>query len=158
MTSIGFSSHDHGACIADGLAAAREICAKQNLHLTPTRARVLEILLAEHRALGAYDILDILRAEGASAQPPVAYRALDFLVKAGLAHRIERLNAFVACSHIGRDHAPVFLICTKCRKVGEASGEAASRLSQGIADGTGFKVERTLVEIEGLCPACQDAA
>jgi Fur family zinc uptake transcriptional regulator len=42
--------------------------------------KTLEILLQDHRALGAYDILDRLRAAGFGSQPPVAYRALDFLV------------------------------------------------------------------------------
>ncbi|MEL6691127.1 MAG: transcriptional repressor, partial [Pseudomonadota bacterium] len=91
-----FEPHDHGACISDALAAADAQCAERNVRLTPVRRRVLEILLEEHHALGAYDVLDRLRDEGLGSQPPVAYRALEFLVKEGLAHRIERLNAFVA--------------------------------------------------------------
>jgi hypothetical protein len=60
---------------------------------------------AEHRALGAYAVLDQLREAGFGSQPPVAYRALDFLVAHGFAHKIERLNAFVACAHPGESHA-----------------------------------------------------
>jgi Fur family zinc uptake transcriptional regulator len=82
--------------------------------LTPVRRRVLEILLAQHRALGAYDILDTLREEGLGSQPPVADRALDFLIKNGFAHKIERLNAFIACTHLGQSHTPAFLICWNC--------------------------------------------
>ena len=51
--------------------------------------------MQEHRALGAYSILDRLRDEGFGSQPPVAYRALDFLVASGLVHNIKRLNALV---------------------------------------------------------------
>ncbi|MDM7256178.1 MAG: transcriptional repressor, partial [Paracoccus sp. (in: a-proteobacteria)] len=71
----------------------------QGLRLTAVRRRVLEILLENHKAMGAYEILDRLAAEGFGKQPPVAYRALDFLVEHGLVHRVQRLNAFAACLH-----------------------------------------------------------
>ena len=68
------------------------------LRLTPARAFVLETLLESHRAMTAYEILDKLAAAGLGSQPPVAYRALDFLVANGFVHRIERLGAFAACT------------------------------------------------------------
>jgi Fur family zinc uptake transcriptional regulator len=79
-------------------------CAAEGLRLTPVRRKALELLLKEHRALGAYAILDRLRAAGFGSQPPVAYRALDFLTQHGFAHKIERLNAFIACAHPGESH------------------------------------------------------
>ena len=99
----------------------------KGVRLTPVRRRVLEILLEEHRALGAYDVLQRLAAEGFGNQPPVAYRALDFLVEQGLAHRIRRLNAFTACMHPGEAHAPAFLICRACDAVAEAARRPGAR-------------------------------
>lgn len=158
MDSIGFRKHDHGACIADSVASVEAHCRAAGLQFTPVRRRVLEILLEEHHALGAYDILDRLRAEGFGSQPPVAYRALDFLVSNGFAHKIERLNAFVACAHPTEAHAPAFLICRECAAVAE--GEAApGRGTLGrLADDAGFEIERTVVEAEGLCPNCRAKA
>ena len=100
------TAHDHAGCIARAMAHVDAHCAADGLQLTPVRRRVLEILLEQHRALGAYEILDRLRAEGLGSQPPVAYRALDFLMKAGFVHRIETLNAFVACTGRGRATSP----------------------------------------------------
>jgi Fur family zinc uptake transcriptional regulator len=85
---LGFAQHNHGACMSEALAAAEARCAAGGLRFTPVRRKVLEILLQDHRALGAYSILDRLREEGFGSQPPVAYRALDFLVANGLAHRL----------------------------------------------------------------------
>jgi Fur family zinc uptake transcriptional regulator len=154
MTAIGFGSHDHRRCIGSALAAAETACRTRGIQLTETRRRVLEILLAEHRALGAYDILARLGAEGRAAQPPVAYRALDFLVREGFAHKIERLAAWVACVHPEADHAPAFLICRSCDTVAEAEvggvGEALAR----AAAAAGFRLERAVVEATGLCPEC----
>lgn len=156
MDSIGFDAHDHAACIEDGIAQAAAQCSARGVQFTPVRRRVLEILLERHRAVGAYDILDILRNEGLGAQPPVAYRALDFLVSQGLAHRIERLNAFAACLHPGEEHSPAFLICRDCRSVAETRADPASGMLGDAARAAGFQIERAVVEAEGLCPNCRD--
>ena len=148
-----FEAHDHGRCIAAAMGAAEAACEVADLRLTPVRRRTLEILLEAHEALGAYDVLARLDSDGFGSKPPVAYRALTFLVDAGLAHRIERLNAFVACVHPGADHDPAFLICKSCGTVAE--GEAAGAM-QSSAAAAGFQIERTVVEATGICPACQD--
>ncbi|TFL18940.1 Fur family transcriptional regulator [Jannaschia formosa] len=148
---IGFDPHDHSACIRDAVAAADALCMHAGLRLTPVRRRVLEILLERHRAMGAYEILELLRAEGLGSQPPVAYRALDFLTTHGLVHRIERLNAFVACATPGAAHDPAFLICRKCESVAETEADLAP-----VAAGAGFELEATVVEMQGLCPRCRE--
>ncbi|MCX7560125.1 transcriptional repressor [Sulfitobacter sp. F26204] len=158
MSTIGFAPHDHASCVADTMQRAESHCADQGLRLTPVRRRALEILLAEHRAQGAYDLLAVLAAEGMGAQPPVAYRALDFLVKAGFAHKIEALNAYIACAHLGECQMPAFLICRACRSVAEADTAPTRNRLNDAARAAGFAIERTVVEAEGLCPSCQDAA
>jgi len=158
MPPIGFTAHDHSTCIASTLARAEETCRAEKLRLTPIRRRVLEILLAEHRALGAYDILSVLGQEGLGTAPPVAYRALDFLTSAGFAHKIEGLNAYIACAHLGAEHAPAFLICTACKTVAEAETDVSGGRLADAAAATGFQIQRTIVEALGVCPECRGAA
>ena len=154
---VGFEKHDHKECVAEALAAADAYCEERNLNLTPVRRKVLEFLLAEHRALGAYAILDLLKEAGFKSQPPVAYRALEFLTETGFVHKIERLNAFVACAHPSQDHSPAFMICRACDAVAEAHGLVQSDTLGQAAKATGFHIERTVVEAEGLCPDCAEA-
>lgn len=155
--TLGFDSHDHAACVRNALNAAETACTQRSVQLTPVRKRVLEILLESHAAMGAYDVLARLDAEGLGSKPPVVYRALTFLVEQGFVHRIERLNAFVACVHPGAAHDPAFMICRSCGTVAEAQANAA--MDQAAAQ-SGFHVEQTVIEAEGLCPSCQpeDAA
>lgn len=155
---VGFTKHDHKACVEVGLAAADARCAEEGLRLTPVRRKVLELLLQEHRALGAYAILDLLRDAGFGSQPPVAYRALDFLAEHGFVHKIERLNAFVACAHPGENHSPAFMICRLCDAVAETQSRAAKGGLGDAARAAGFQIEKTVVEAEGVCPACVDKA
>ncbi len=155
---LGFEHHDHSACVTTALKAAEARCAEERLRLTPVRRKVLELLLQDHRALGAYAILDRLREEGFGSQPPVAYRALDFLVENGFVHKIERLNAFVACAHPGQSHSPAFMICRICDAVAEAQSAPAKGALGAAARAAGFQIERTVVEAEGICPACAEKA
>ncbi|MEL6617638.1 MAG: transcriptional repressor [Pseudomonadota bacterium] len=155
---LGFETHDHSLCVGQALAEAETQCAQHGLRLTPVRRKVLELLLQEHRALGAYAILDLLRDAGFGSQPPVAYRALDFLVEHGFAHKIERLNAFVACAHPGESHSPAFMICRSCDAVAEAQSTPGKGALGAAARAAGFQIEKAVVEAEGLCPACTGKA
>ncbi len=156
MQTIGFTDHDHSTCIATNLALAEERCRTRGLQLTRGRRRVLEILLQQHRAMGAYDILEHLRKNGMGAQPPTAYRALEFLVSQGLAHKIEHLNAFIACDYPGTEHAPAFLICRDCNNVAEAHSDDTRQFINRTANRAGFETESAIVEFFGLCPNCRN--
>ena len=153
--SPAFSRHDHGLCATDALAVARATCAEHKLRLTPIREKVLGILLETHTALGAYDILETLRTEGLRSQPPVAYRALEFLVEHSFAHKIERLNAFIGCTYPEKDHSPVFMICKECNQVAETLSFPIIGTLSKTAKAIGFEIEKAVVETEGTCPGCR---
>ena len=150
-----FTPHDHGQCQGEALAVAEAVCAERRLRLTPARAFVLETLLEAHKAMTAYELLDRMAAAGMGHQPPIVYRALDFLVANGFVHRIERLGAFVACTHGGAAHSASFLVCRGCRTVAETAIPWPRGLAAEAA-AAGFAVERVVVEAEGLCAACRD--
>lgn len=155
--SLAFAEHDHQGCAGSVLARAEEMAAEKGLRLTPVRRRTLEILLEAHRAMGAYDVLERLAEDGFGKQPPVVYRALEFLVENGLAHRVRRLNAFTACMHPGEAHSPAFLICRDCDHVAEVPGARIRAALEAGAAEAGFAVERASIEAVGLCPACRSS-
>ena len=147
--------HDHHHCVTSALHEAEAIVRAKGLRLTPVRKRTLEILLEQHRAMGAYELLDRLGAEGFGRQPPVVYRALEFLVENGMAHRVQRLNAFAACIHPGHAHQPAFLICESCNAVSEAPADQVLAALAKVAAGSGFDLRGVSLEATGLCAACQ---
>ena len=139
------STHEHGTP-----AAAR--------HLTRNQSLVFEALTAAEAPLSAYGILDTLRDDGLRA-PLQVYRALDKLVEAGLVHRLESINAFVACSH-PHDHPSriiAFAICGICGQVTEFSDEMVERRLGSWAGEHGFRADKTVIEIRGTCAACSPA-
>jgi len=135
------------------LAEAQDLVQARGQKLTPIRRKVLHLLLQSEEPAKAYDLLANLDGEGA-AKPPTVYRALDFLQEMGLAHKIESLNAYVACGHAKHDHSAVFLICDGC---GSAEELHAVRTSAALADeslAAGFKTNNAVIEAHGLCRNC----
>ncbi len=147
--------HDHSSCVSHAVAAAEAECRRRGARLTDVRRRVLELVWSNHQPVGAYAVLEALAREGFCAAPPTVYRALDFLLAHGLVHRIERLNAFVGCSHPGTPHAGQFLLCNKCGAAAELDDPAIDAALAAAAARLGFLASRQTVEIEGLCPACR---
>jgi Fur family zinc uptake transcriptional regulator len=149
------AKHNHEACVADAVAAAEARAAEAAVKLTPVRRRVLELICASHTPVGAYQLMDQLGGTQGRAAPPTVYRALDFLMEHGLIHRINSLNAYIACFGPHRPHDACLLICEKCRTVDEVEAEGLRRAIDRKASDAGFSVREQTIEATGLCRACR---
>ena len=144
------------------LDRAASLCARRGAQLTELRRQVLRLVLESGQPVGAYALLDRLKAQRPGAAPPTVYRALDFLLEQGLIHKVERLNAFIGCVEAGHDHsaghshdhAHQFLICRQCGLTVELSDHAVSHALDDAARRAGFRIGNATVEVEGLCAAC----
>ena len=151
--------HDHGRCTAEGIAHAERVCRQSGQKFTPIRRQVLQALLASHRPLGAYEVIDELTKAMPRPAPITVYRALDFLMANGLVHRIESRNAYLACAHHHDAAALVaFLICERCGAVGEMPSTPVAQRLGAAARASGFAPKLSVIEITGTCAHCQRAA
>ena len=147
-------AHDHTHCVSRTLKEADRVCAERGLQLTPIRRRVLEIVSQRHAPVGAYDILGALKKGEGALAPPTVYRALEFLIEAGLVHRIDTLNAFITCDCPGESHAGQLLVCRSCSRVTELDDPTIARLVAQRAKAAGFGADSLSVEIKGVCGDC----
>src|SRR5690606_4680043 len=145
-------------CVEDTLTRAEEACEESGRRLTPLRRRVPEELAESHAPVGAYEIVDRMKEAGDSTPAMSVYRALDFLVGEGLAHRIESRNAFLACNR-GHDSEEVvmFLLCERCSIVAEVNSGELGRVLARAASAVGFEPHAPVLEIKGLCEQCRRA-
>ncbi|MCC2112772.1 MAG: transcriptional repressor, partial [Hyphomicrobiales bacterium] len=114
--------------------------------LTRNQALVHGVLSRADGPLSAYEILDRLREQGFRA-PLQVYRALDKLIAFGLVHRLESLNAFVACSHpeCEAKETTAFAICDKCGCVTEFADARIADDLKICAETDGFSLTKTTI-------------
>ena len=130
---------------------------QKTVRLTKNQSLVLDVLIKAGQPSGAYDLLDKLRRHGFKA-PLQVYRALEQLIGLGLVHRLESLNAFIACSHMScqTSGATAFVICDRCETVQEICDESVSGFLASIAKKTKVKASKSNIELHGLCNGCND--
>lgn len=150
--------HVHDA--AAFVHAVERACNERGLRLTAIRARVLSLVAAAGKPIKAYDLLEQVRdGEGAgAAAPPTVYRALDFLLANGFIHKLESINAFVACHHPNSaQHSVPFLICDRCHSAMELEDASIVDSLDAAARGLGFAPQAQTLEVHGLCAKCAEA-
>jgi len=129
--------------------------------LSPHCHKVLDLLTRSDKPLPAYNILGALRKFGIKA-PPTVYRALDKLIQKGLVHRIESLNAFVACNEShdnGHSHKHShpntgFAVCRDCGTTVEIHDHRLCDVIEELSKKLKFHIEREMLELLGLCNTC----
>jgi Fur family zinc uptake transcriptional regulator len=114
---------------------------------------IVEALRDVGRPVSAYELIEQVRGHGVTA-PPTVYRALQRLIDDGLAHRLESLNAFVACNHPHHAGKAVFAICDACGAVNEFDSAPAIKSLQSWATSAKFQLRAMTLELRGRCAKC----
>lgn len=140
---------------ARAMTLAEQLCRERGVRLTPQRREVLAIINASDQPMGAYDIMEVLRANRPRIAPPTVYRALEFLLAEGLIHKLESLHAFVSCQHPDHPHFSQFLICKDCGDVDEVHSKIVNEQLSDTARQRGFEPDQSTVEVTGRCGRCQ---
>ena len=122
--------------------------------LTRNQQSVYDSLRMHNRALSAYELLDELRSQGFRA-PSQVYRALNSLLEYGLVHRVESLNAFIACDQEHRFSQIVLEICDKCERIRELNPEKPVSELVDYSSDNGFSLRSLMVEMKGTCSDCE---
>jgi Fur family transcriptional regulator, zinc uptake regulator len=142
---------------ADLIKEVEKACIERGLRLTPLRADVLLLVAGSSCPVKAYDVLERIRESAAITAPPTVYRSLDFLLEHGFIHKLESLNAYVACQAPQTIHTGTFLICDHCHAAIELLDERVDHLLRRRARTTGFTPHagNQTLEIHGACRACK---
>lgn len=149
--------HTHGNSQEAALTLAEEYCRERGEKLTPIRRKVLELLLQSGRATKAYSLLDEMRQIHPGSAPPTVYRALDFLLAAGLVHRIESINAFTVCHDLTQCQHGILVVCQQCGNVTELHQPKLRQALVAQIEDAGYRLASDDIELKGLCSACQAA-
>lgn len=137
------------------LRHAENVCGERGVAFTAIRRQVFELLCLHQRPVGAYELLDELKRIRPKAAPVTVYRALDFLLEAGLAHKVNALNAFTACRGSDLAHKGLMLICSQCFKLIELEDRKVESSIRRSAADLQFQTSDEPVEVVGTCSDCR---
>lgn len=135
------------------LHQAEAHCRASGIRLTAIRKQVLELLLRHEGGVKAYQLLEEMKAVHEPATPPTVYRALEFLQEAGLVHRLDSLNAYVAC-HIDQHQHGLLLVCPHCHAVREIDDPDICHLLADRVRLAGYQLDGDCLEIKAVCGLC----
>lgn len=136
------------------LNKAIEICKAKKVRFTPTRQQVFCFMAENNGPISAYELLDKLQQVDTKAKPPTIYRALEFLLDNHFIHRIESLNTYLMCCHLGCEHPMQLLICNQCNNVIELDDPVIDEAFSKKASQFGFKITNKVIEAHGICNNC----
>ena len=138
----------------DVLNSYEKYCKEHKIRTSRPRASVLQIIAEAKKPLTAYEILHALGETIKNPKPPTVYRALEALGEHGFVHRIESLNAYIACHENHRHQGSQFMICDTCGHVEEIHLCSIPGSLQKQAAKKKFSVNHWNVELHGICQRC----
>jgi Fur family transcriptional regulator, ferric uptake regulator len=141
-------------------ADARELAPRLNAvgeRFTRQRLLVAQELAAAGQQLSAQELYERIRRDHPDLGRATVFRALEALVSAGAARRLERpghVYAYVACDPNHHHH----LVCTQCGRVEEIGERYVGDLSQAISKRYRFEIADAMLDFYGRCARCREGS
>jgi Fur family ferric uptake transcriptional regulator len=123
--------------------------------MTPERRSVLEVILSREGHFDTEELLRFLRRRNKRVSRATLYRTLDHLREAGLVkmHRFGQGHA--QYEHVyGRQHHD-HMVCDRCSRVIEFVNDDIERLQEEVCRRHRFRSTNHVMQIFGICEACQ---
>jgi Fur family zinc uptake transcriptional regulator len=159
MAGHAHRAGDHWEAGSDALKqAAISALASQGLQWTDLREIMFDALAQSGRPVSAYDVADRVSAvAGRRIAANSVYRILDLFVANNLAKRVESRNAYVVNVHPSCSHDCIFVVCEQCGRIDHMDDDRLANSMRERAMTAGFTPRRPVLELIGLCSACNAA-
>ena len=133
---------------------AEDVCKSKGDRLTDLRRAIFEILIKSEKPLRAYEIIEKMREHGKRIHAATIYRILEFLSSNGLVHRVDALNAYIACTKNHTDHPSLLFICSNCSRTAEIDDpELCGSIHKNLIK-LGMSSNNDCIEVKGRCENC----
>jgi len=125
--------------------------------VTRQRLLVADHLAAAGAQMSADELYRRIRRREPTIGRATVFRALERLVDAGVARRLERdghVSAYVACRPSHHHH----LSCTRCGSVEDIDEAYVRPIAERLAGDLGFEVDDARLDFYGRCARCARCA
>ncbi len=142
------------ASIEKRLKKAKQLCEQSGAQLTSIRKTLLSLIYSQEENLTAYELLHLFREINPKTESMTIYRALDFLQKQHLIHRLASRSSYAACDIPDESHQAHFLLCEKCGQSQEVRSKSLEKAAKNLSGEYHFILSDKPIEIVGTCRAC----
>ena len=131
----------------------REALKKAGMRVTAPRAAVLHVMLTASRPLTQEGIAEALGAE--APNKVTIYRILEAFVAADIVHKVflqDRTWHFEPAHRCSEHQCHPHFSCTRCGRT-----DCLTQMEMPLApQPAGYRIEHQRVQLEGLCPECNE--
>ena len=132
------------------------VLSQYGLKHTKQREALLDLLMHQAAPINAETCYSLLQKAHQAINLSTIYRILDQFTQA---HIVEKSYNSLSQGHVYSlvlGHHRHYLLCTKCHQMIPLMECPMHDVIQAVEQTTGFKVQSHGLEIQGLCPQCQD--
>jgi Fur family ferric uptake transcriptional regulator len=119
------------------------------------RDRILEIFLRQKGHLTADELYDLVRREDAGIGRATVDRTLQWMVTAGLAHKVDFGEGKSRFEPSLRHPRHFHLICNECHRSSEFLSSDIEAILEEVAAARNFDVSQTVIQVFGTCEECR---
>jgi Fur family ferric uptake transcriptional regulator len=119
------------------------------------REFILNVFLRREGHLSADDLYDLIHREDQQISRATVYRALQWMVEAGIARKVDFGEGRFRFEHSYRHPRHFHLICQTCNRSSEFLSSDIEALIEEIAAARSFTAGQSVLQIYGTCEECR---
>ena len=116
---------------------------------------ILNVFLRQEGHLSADDLVDLIRREDQHVSRATIYRALQWMVDAGIARKVDFGEGRFRFEHSYRHPRHFHLICKTCNRSFEFLSSDIEAIVEEIAAARSFTQRQSVLQIYGTCEECR---
>jgi Fur family ferric uptake transcriptional regulator len=116
---------------------------------------ILNVFLRQEGHLSADDLVDLIRREDQRISRATIYRALQWMVDAGIARKVDFGEGRFRFEHSYRHPRHFHLICKTCNRSFEFLSSDIEAIIEEIAAARSFTQRQSVLQIYGTCEECR---
>lgn len=122
------------------------------------RDLIVNVFLRQEGHLSADDLVDLIHVENKHIGRATVYRALRWMVDAGIARKVDFGEGRFRYEHSYLHPKHFHLICKSCNESSEFLSSDIESLIDEVSVERNFTIEKTVVQIYGTCKACNEGS
>ena len=122
------------------------------------RDRIVAIFLGQKGHVTADELYDLVRREDPGIGRATVYRTLQWMVSAGMAHKVDFGEGRSRFEPSLRHPRHFHLVCTECHKSSEFLSSDIEAILEEVATARNFEPVETVIQVLGICEECRTGA